>query len=117
MNTLKYKGFVGSVEFSEEDDVFFGKILGIKGLVNYEGSSVSELKGAFHDAVESYLEYCKEEGIAAHKSYTGSLNVRLSPEEHMQVAQLSTVTGDSINSLIRKAVGLLLTSAHKAAVL
>ena len=29
MNTLKYKGFVGSVAFSEKDNVFFGKIEGM----------------------------------------------------------------------------------------
>ena len=47
MNTLKYKGFIGSVAFSEEDNVFFGKIEGIEGLVNFEGESVEELKKSF----------------------------------------------------------------------
>ena len=63
MNTLKYKGYIGSVAFSEKDNVFFGKIEGIDGLVNFEGESVKELTDAFHEAVEDYLEYCKEEGI------------------------------------------------------
>lgn len=61
LNTLKYKGLVGSVAFSEEDNVFFGKIEGIDGLVNFEGSSVEELKSAFHEAVDDYLAYCEEE--------------------------------------------------------
>ena len=79
MNTLKYKGFLGSVAFSEADGVFFGKIEGIDGLVNFEGESVSELTEAFHEAVDEYIAYCKEEGIEPHKSYSGSLNVRLTP--------------------------------------
>ncbi len=41
MNTLKYKDFIGSVAFSEADGVFFGKIEGIDGLVNFEGESVA----------------------------------------------------------------------------
>lgn len=63
MNTLKYKNFIGSVVFSEADNVFFGKIACIDGLVNFEGESVSELTNAFHEAVDDYLAYCAEEGI------------------------------------------------------
>lgn len=66
MNTLRYKGFIGSVNFSEEDSVFFGKIEGINGMVNFEGQSVQELTEAFHEAVDDYLAYCEEEGIQAY---------------------------------------------------
>lgn len=104
MNTLKYKDFIGSVAFSEADNVFFGKIEGIDGLVNFEGESVSELTNAFHEAVDDYLAYCEEEGIEPHKSYSGSLNVRLTPEIHTQVAYFAKRAGMSINSFIRTAV-------------
>ena len=59
MNTLKYNGFLGSVNFSEKDGVFFGRIEGIDGLVNFEGESVKELTEAFHEAVDDYLAYCE----------------------------------------------------------
>lgn len=104
MNTLNYKGFIGSVSFSEDDNVFFGKIEGINGLVNFEGESVSELTTAFHDAVNDYIAYCKEEGIQPHKSYTGTLNVRISPETHSRIAMLAKKTGMSINGFIRQAL-------------
>lgn len=104
MNTLQYKGFLGSVEFSEADGVFFGKVEGINALVNFEGESVRELTDAFHEAVEDYLMFCEEEGIEPHKSYSGALNVRLTPEIHSRVAALAKQTGVSINAFIRKAV-------------
>ena len=104
MNTLQYKGFLGSVEFSEADGVFFGKIEGINALVNFEGESVKELTDAFHEAVEDYLIFCEEEGIEPHKSYSGSLNVRLTPDIHSRVAALAKQKGVSINAFIRKAV-------------
>lgn len=104
MNTLKYKDFIGSVAFSEADGVFFGKIEGIDGLVNFEGESVAELTNAFHEAVDDYLAYCAEEGIEPHKSYSGSLNVRLTPDIHTRVAYLAKQAGVSINSFIRTAV-------------
>ena len=101
MNTLTYKGYIGSVSFSEKDNVFFGKIEGIDGLVNFEGESVRELTTAFHEAVDDYLAYCEEEGIEPHKSYSGSLNVRLSPELHSRVAVLANQAGVSINAFIK----------------
>jgi predicted HicB family RNase H-like nuclease len=110
MNTMKYKGFIGSVAFSEADGVFFGKIEGIDGLVNFEGESVAELTNAFHEAVEDYLAYCEEEGIEPHKSYSGSLNVRLTPETHTRVAIMAKQLGISINAFIRKAVEQQITA-------
>lgn len=104
MNTLKYKDFIGTVAFSEEDGVFFGKIEGIEGLVNFEGESVDELVNSFHEAVDDYLVYCSENGIAPHKSYSGTLNVRLTPEIHNRIAILAKQAGISINAFIRSAV-------------
>lgn len=54
MNTMTYKGYLGSVAYSEKDQVFFGKVEGINGLVNFEGESVKELTEAFHEAVDDY---------------------------------------------------------------
>jgi predicted HicB family RNase H-like nuclease len=102
MNTMSYKGYIGSVEYSEKDQVFFGKVEGINGLVNFEGESVSELTSAFHEAVDDYLAYCKDEGIEPDKSYTGNLNVRLTPAIHRQIALLAKQAGMSINAYIKK---------------
>lgn len=104
MNTLNCKGYIGSVAFSEKDNVFFGKIEGINGLVNFEGESVKELTDAFHEAVDDYLEYCKEAGMEPHKSYSGSLNIRISPETHSRIAVLAKQAGISINAFIKSAV-------------
>ena len=56
---MSYKGYLGSVAFSEQDNVFFGKIEGINGLVNFEGGSLEELTEAFHLAVDDYIAYSK----------------------------------------------------------
>lgn len=110
MNTLTYKGYIGSVNFSEKDNVFFGKIEGVNGLINFEGESVQELTAAFRNAVDDYLIYCEEEGIEPHKSYSGSLNVRLSPETHSRIAILAKQAGISINAFIKQALERQLAS-------
>ena len=104
MNTMTYKGYMGSVGFSEKDNVFFGKIEGINGLVNFEGESVKELTDAFHEAVDDYLAYCEDEGIEPDKSYSGVLNVRLTPAIHRQIAILARQAGLTLNAFIKEAV-------------
>ncbi len=104
MNTMTYKGYLGSVAYSDKDQVFFGKIEGINGLVNFEGESVKELTAAFHEAVDDYLAYCEDEGIEPDKSYTGVLNVRLTPAIHRQIAMLAIKAGISINAYIKDAL-------------
>ncbi|MBO7140818.1 MAG: type II toxin-antitoxin system HicB family antitoxin [Prevotella sp.] len=101
MNTMSYKGYLGSVNYSDKDQVFFGKVEGINGLVNFEGESVKELTSAFHEAVDDYLAYCEDEGIEPDKSYTGMLNVRLTPAIHRQIAMLALQAGVSINAYIK----------------
>lgn len=102
MNTMTYKGYLGSVAFSEKDQVFFGKIEGINALVNFEGESVKELTESFHQAVDDYLAYCEDEGIAPDKSYSGMLNVRLTPMIHRQIALMAIQSGLTINAFIKK---------------
>lgn len=104
MNTMTYKGYLESVAFSEKDNVFFGKIEGINGLVNFEGESVRELTEAFHEAVDDYLAYCKDEGIEPDKSYSGMLNVRLTPAIHRQIAMLARQAGMTLNAYIKNAL-------------
>ena len=104
MNTLKYKGYIGSVAYSEPDKVFFGKLEGIDDLVNYEGESVSELTAAFHEAVDDYLIFCEEHNCKPEKSYSGSFNVRISPATHRDIANRASEAGISINAFVKKAL-------------
>ena len=60
-NTIQYKGYVGSVEFSEEDGIFYGKVMGVRSLISYEGENEKELLNDFHAAVDDYLKTCVEE--------------------------------------------------------
>lgn len=59
--TIQYKGYVGSVEFSEADNIFYGKVMGVRSLISYEGENFQALINDFHTAVDEYLETCKTE--------------------------------------------------------
>jgi predicted HicB family RNase H-like nuclease len=101
---LEYKGFHGTVHFSSEDAVFFGKISGVNDLVTFEGSSVKELHKAFIEAVEDYISLCEKEKIPVLKSMKGSFNVRISPDLHQKAAMLSSKQGISLNQFVQKAI-------------
>ena len=103
-NTLKYKDFIGSVEYSTDDDCFFGKLLGTTDLVTFEGNSVDTLKAALAEAVEDYLVLCKEVGKEPQKIYKGSFNVRISPDLHKEAVMLANRKGISLNAFVEKTI-------------
>ena len=103
-NTMQYKGYVGSVEFSEEDGIFFGKVLGIRSLISYDGKNAQELVGDFHGAVDDYIAMCVAEGITPEKAYKGSFNVRIPAEMHKQAAFCALQNNISLNKIVEQAL-------------
>ena len=103
-NTIAYKNYIGSVEFSQEDGLFYGKVLGIRSLISYEGTTASELVDDFHGAVDDYLETCKSEGTTPEVAYKGSFNVRTTPEIHRRAAIYAMNHNESLNSFVTEAM-------------
>lgn len=71
MDAMEYKGYTGSIEFSAEDGIYFGKIIGIRSLISYEGETAKELLEDFHGVVDDYLTLCEENGIVTETTYNG----------------------------------------------
>ena len=113
-NTIEYKDYIGSVEFSEEDGLFYGKVQGIRALISYEGTTATELVNDFHAAVDDYLVLCEAEGITPEKAYKGSFNVRVSPEIHKQAVIYSMAHQMSLNSFVEAAMRSSLSRAAQA---
>lgn len=103
-NTIEYKGYIGSVEFSEEDVLFFGKVMGIRSLISYEGENAADLISDFHGAIDDYLAICEAEGKEPEKAYKGSFNIRISPELHRQLVVCATSRQMSLNSFVENAL-------------
>ncbi|MBQ7477741.1 MAG: type II toxin-antitoxin system HicB family antitoxin [Selenomonadaceae bacterium] len=113
-NIMEYKGYIGSVEFSEPDELFFGKVQGIRSLISYEGSTAAELIADFHGAVDDYIALCKNEGVPPETAYKGSLNVRFKNRDLHRQAAIYTITHEqSLNSFIKEAVEEKLATAAK----
>ncbi len=103
-NLMEYKGYLGTVEYSDRDKVLFGKVLGVNGLVSYEGKGVAELRADFESAVDEYLEMCSDAGVFPEKVYKGSFNIRLNPELHKKASIAASAKNISLNKYIEAAV-------------
>lgn len=97
---MKYKEYYGSVHYSEEDRVLYGKIEFIRALVSYEGTNVESLRRAFEESVDNYLDTCKQQGREPERPFKGSFNVRIGPELHQRVAAAAAELGVTLNSYI-----------------
>ena len=103
-DTMIYKGYIGSVHYSDGDRVFFGKLEYIKSLVNYEGTNVESLKLSFEEAVDDYLDLCVQEGIEPEKPFKGSFNVRAGSELHRRAALFAKERGLNLNKVVTEAL-------------
>jgi predicted HicB family RNase H-like nuclease len=104
MKNLEYKGYTGSIEYSKDDDLLFGKVLGINGLISYEGKTGKELETDFKEAIDTYLADCKSDGIAPEKPFKGSFNVRISPVLHQKAALLAMEDKMSLNNFVAESI-------------
>ncbi|TMU54995.1 type II toxin-antitoxin system HicB family antitoxin [Flagellimonas algicola] len=97
---LEYKDYIGSVEFSAEDNVLYGKVLGINDLVNFEATSVDELREAFKDAVNDYLTTCEELDKEPNKFFKGVFNVRTGSDRHRELALIAGKRNIKLNEVV-----------------
>ncbi|MCC9138861.1 type II toxin-antitoxin system HicB family antitoxin [Pontibacter silvestris] len=103
-NVLKYKGYIGSVEYSNEDEVFHGKLELVNDLVTYEGESAKELKKNFQDAVDGYIDFCQSKGKEPEKPYKGMFNVRVDQGLHKKAAMIAVMYRTSLNNVVTTAL-------------
>ena len=103
-NYLHYKNYIGSVEFSEGDAVFHGRVVGIKSHISFEGDSVRAIIEDFHNAVDEYLDFCAQNGKQPEKSFKGSFNVRIGADLHRKAAMTASARGVSLNAFVEDAI-------------
>lgn len=103
-NFMRYKGYFAKVHYSEQDNCFWGKIEGIRYSITFEGTTVSELRKDFEEAIDDYIELCKQDGVEPQKQYSGSFNIRITPELHRDATILSKIRDISLNQLVERAL-------------
>jgi predicted HicB family RNase H-like nuclease len=108
---MRHKGYTaGAVTFDADQGIFHGEVAGLRDVVTFQGRDADELKRAFRDSIDDYLEFCAERGEAPDKPYSGKIMIRSEPELHRRLAQHAAAEGVSVNQLVtetlRRALGL-----------
>jgi predicted HicB family RNase H-like nuclease len=113
MTHLEYKGYLGTVELSEADGVFNGKLAFLRDLVTYESKTAGGLVRAFHEAVDDYLADCESEAREPDKPFKGQFNVRTRPGLHRAYARIAAERGQSLNEVILDALETALSRMQR----
>ena len=101
---INYKGYIGQVEYDDEQHIFAGSVINTKDVITFQGETVQELEKAFRDSVDDYLTWCKEDGVEPEKPYSGRFNVRFDPSVHQRAAIAAKKQGDYLNRFVDKSV-------------
>ena len=101
---MEYKGYFAKVEFIDDDNIFHGEIINLRDVITFEGETVKELKQAFQDSIDDYLDFCKQRGEDPEKPYSGKFVVRVEPELHKTITIEARKKGKSLNVWVKDAL-------------
>lgn len=104
MNTMSYKGYTARVDFDERDSIFVGRVLGLRDIISFEGSTVVKLRAEFEAAINDFLRDCAERGIAPEKPASGKIMLRVPPEIHAAATVAAQASGKSLNQWATEAL-------------
>lgn len=99
-NMIQYKGYMAKIEYSVEDSVLIGTVIGVNDTLIFECDSLNDVEREFHDLIDDYLEMCNRMGKTPDKTYKGSFNVRISPELHKEAVLKAAALNMSLNELV-----------------
>ena len=99
---MEYKRYFGIVNYDSDAKIFHGDVINTKNVITFQGTSVKEIEKAFKESIDDYIKWCKEEGVAPEKPYSGKFNLRISPELHREIAIASTKNNMSLNKFVEK---------------
>lgn len=101
---MHYQGYIARVEYDERDDIFVGRVLGLRSIISFHGKTVAELRREFASSVRDYLADCKEQGVSPEKPASGKLLIRVPPEVHGKALIKAQSMGKSLNQWATEAL-------------
>ena len=101
-NLLEHRSYIGRVEFDNDAGIFHGEVINVRDVITFQGDCVDELRQAFIDSVEDYLEFCAQRGEEPDKPFSGKFVVRIDPELHRTIYIRAKQENKSMNRLVRE---------------
>ena len=102
---MEYKGYQAQVQFDDQANIFYGEVANTRDVITFQGQTVDELRQAFHESVDDYLDFCAERGEAPETPFSGRLTVHVSPAEHKRLLEAASQAGKDIESWAAEVLG------------
>ena len=99
---LKYKGFIGVVEFDDEAKILHGEVINTRDVITFQAKNTDRIEKEFRKSVDEYIKFCKERNEEPEKPFSGKFIVRVGPEIHERLVTEAKLAGKSLNSLIEE---------------
>ena len=99
---MEYKGYIGKAEIDEAAGILHGEVINVRDVITFEGECVEELRRAFRESIDDYLEFCAQRGQDAEKPFSGKFMVRIAPELHREIHTRARLADQSLNSWVGK---------------
>jgi len=109
---LNYKDYVGHVEFDEDAEIFYGEVINTKDIITFQGKTVAQIKKAFVESIDDYLDFCAKRDESPEKPFSGKLNLRLTPEVHREVFIAAKRDKKSLNNWIVSVIVKEVSQSH-----
>ncbi len=104
MNTMNHLGYTARIEFDDRDNIFVGRILGLRSIISFHGQTVAQLRREFAAAVKDYLRDCEAQDVAPEKPASGKLLLRIPAEVHSRALVAAQARGKSLNQWATEAL-------------
>ncbi|MEO5347415.1 MAG: type II toxin-antitoxin system HicB family antitoxin [Magnetococcus sp. YQC-9] len=104
MTPMMYQGYASHIEYSDEDGCFVGRVSGIRALITFHGESVIEVRHAFQEAIDFYLESCRTRGETPESPSSGRIQAKVAPDLHARALWLAKRRGKSLNQFVTEAL-------------
>lgn len=101
---LTYKGYMGHVEFDDKMEIFHGEVINTRDVITFQGSTVAQIKKAFRESIDDYLDFCKKRNEEPEKPFSGKFNLRIDPELHREVYVAAKLHKMSLNQWVSEAI-------------
>ena len=100
MSSMIHRSYTARIDYDERDNIFVGRLLGIRAIIGFHANNVADLRTEFEKAVDDYIAECDERGVKPEKPASGKLLLRVSPEVHGRAMVVAQASGKSLNQWV-----------------
>ncbi len=103
LSVMKYKDYTALIEYSDEDGCLIGKVLGIRDVIVFEGTTVEDIRKNFHEMIDHYIIACAQAGREPNTP-VAEMMIPVSPELYAKASRKAEYDGVPVQTVMETAL-------------